>query len=250
MLPPILSPVVQDPTRAAAFSRNMLRALQRANINVEYDDLGGRLQPHVTSTQAALQMVTTPGAAATAPATEPSPNQLPLEECYQYWQQRGFVTVAQPVVRRYGYYPRYMPRQVSSNEAYWYHNTDTGWYGGWGEGANPGWEPNWGSTWAEDRGGGTWSGNYGTFPLSASRYSTRVTPGQTQQVAAIAIEYQLFDVSNRQHIYYILASDSSERHRPTQLESAFRRPLVKAFRQAYAQTAFHITPPQTRPSGP
>lgn len=246
MLPSIYSPVVQYQVPATAFSRNMLRHLQRSDINIVYDDLDGQLAPRVASTQVAMQMVTSPGSPATqtAQADYPASVRLALEQRYQYWQQKGFAVVVQPVVRRYGYYPRYVPAQVSDNEAYWYHNTDTGWYGGWGEGPNPGWESNWGGGWGENRDTTAWNNDYGAFARPSFRYSTSVRPASVSMAAEVSIEYQFFDVPERLHIYHVLADSSSFRFRPAQLERGFGSPLVKAFRQAY--TGSGPTTPQTR----
>ncbi len=253
MLPPILSPTVQEPQSAIDLCSEITDNLKQAGLNVTYDDLGGRLGPRSASTQAMLRMISRPGTAATQtrPASRPT-NRLTLSQRYRDWHRQGFDVVIQPVVRSYGTYRRYKPPQLVGHVQYWAQDVDTGWYGGWGEGPNPGWEPNWGGSWSEDRPSGSSPGDYGVFMLPYQGYAMSQQPGGMTSVATISIEYQFFDVASRQHIYYILATGASDHYQPAQLRGAFSRPLIWAFREAHEKSSFQASradDPRGEPEG-
>jgi hypothetical protein len=254
MLPPLLVYGVEDPTVASIFVQELAADLQEGGLNVAADDLGGT----VTAPEATSE-------AASEPAMRPArPQWLRLtdEQRAQIARGRPCATICQPVVIRYGYYPAYVGGRYigegygrddfSSSRDHYGDRARFGGsvevtlvaeHGGGGGGERGGGFAERGGERGEFHGGregfgmhehgreGRFGG-FGWWGWAGDYDYEYYYPPHYEPAAQVVIAFHIFDAASGRMIYYIRASSGSFSHDPSQLEKRFRKPVVKAFRQA------------------
>ncbi len=190
MLPPVLLPAVQYADPAQMLPRQLISPMRKAGLDVVYETLDDRLQPRTAATRPAGGEDGLPAATWVAD-----------DRCVLL-AQAGYRTAIQPAIRRYGYYPAYIPGRMIAVE-----------------------EP----PIPFDYGGSPYDW---PDPFPGKAYALVPLPRHYDPAAQVEVEFRIFDVQARQPIYSITVGSSGVGRQPVQLEHVLVQPLVKAMRKA------------------
>ena len=230
MLPPVLSPQVQDTSAAAAFVDTLTRQLQAGGIDLAAENFGGRLRVRLLATQPT-----------TAKFREGHWLSVGDAQRAQMAQGTPYAVICQPVVQRYGYCKEFVPSQTieilrgQPSDA----SPDLA-------AAADGDAAVVNSPADRDARRGKAAvlhyANGMTDPLGETQdidpgamvfegYAEKI-PAHYEPAAQIVIEYYFYNAATGQRVYYILAKSENPDYQPVELQAGFAKPLTQAFLKA------------------
>ena len=239
MLPPLLAADLEDPTLASIFIQDLTHQLRTAGVNVVGDDLGSAVTPREAATRPTSQR-------AEAGPLETQWLSLSDEERAILAKGNPYVTICQPVIVRYGYYPAYVPGQIVSGGYGGYDYTayradigeefpqyvsvaDRRGAAAGGSGRSSG-AARGGRDGSNHGGGGRHLGGLGWWGSDFG--PDYYIPPHYEPVAQIVVAFHIYDAASGRLIYYIRASNWSSNYGPPDLEKGFYKPVNRAFRKA------------------